>query len=309
MVTEVAQFLQPKPGMTLLDMTLGMGGHARHLIEAGVVGIDRDESALERAAHRLAPYEGSFRLIWGQMSQADELLAAEGIKGVDGCLIDAGLSMDQLLDEARGLSVHSRESLDMRLDRSDPDAVTGYDVVNGYLEKDLVRVFSVVGRKREARRVAHWIVRTRDRRPIQTAAELAELIAAHIVRGKYTRPIDAAPYLMAVRIETNDELTELTAGIEMGCSLLLPTSTATIVTLTWHSAEHRVSKHTLRRLAHPCTCPPALPCVCGKTPTIRVLTPKLLYPSEEEVHSNPAARSARLNAAVKLSPADRQAQK
>jgi len=302
LLDEVVAYLEPAEGKTLLDMTVGMAGHARALIQRGafVIGLDRDRDSLSSAERNLEGLQGHYLLLHGRMSQAPEILAAEGIEQVDGALIDAGVSMDQLMDPHRGFSAHSEESLDMRMDRSEPGSLTGFDVVSKHLEKDLHRVFSVVGNRREAGRVVKRIVNARKREAIRTAAQLAELIAATMARGRRARKIDAAVYLMAIRAEVNEELTELRAGIEQASSLLSRTGNARLVVLTWNSSEHRISRQTCRRLANPCTCPPALPCTCGKKPVIRILTPKLSYPREEEVAQNPAARSVRLNVVEKI---------
>lgn len=307
MVSEVLAHLEPHAGMTILDMTVGMGGHARRLLERGafVIGLDRDRESLERARGLLAGFEERCLLLWGRMSAAAEVLADHGIHALDGCLIDAGISMDQMLDAVRGFSAHSNEMLDMRMDRSQPGP-TAFDIVNSHLDNELARVFSIVGNWREARRVTAAIVAARKREPITTTAQLAQLIAATIAGRHRPREIDAAPYLLALRVAVNDELNELCAGIESAAELLSPNGT--LVALTWHSSEHRATRQTLRRLANPCTCPPAVPCNCGKTPVLRVLTPKPLFAAPEEVQANPATRSVRLHAAAKvLREADRAA--
>jgi 16S rRNA (cytosine1402-N4)-methyltransferase len=303
MVSEVLAYLEPQAGKTIVDMTVGMGGHARKLIEAGayVIGIDRDRESLPKAAAVLADLENRFELLWGRMSQVEEILAERGIGQVHGCLIDAGISMDVMLDPERGFTAHSEVSLDMRMDRSDPESVTAYTIVQEYLENDLARIFAGVGRGQEARRVAAAIVRARRHGTITTTAQLADIIAAALAHGKPPRRLDAAPFLMGLRVIANDEINELRVGIEAASRLLLPSGK--LVVLSWDSAETRVSRQTLRRLAAPCTCPPALPCTCNARPTIKVLTPKPLFPSAREVADNPATRSVRLHAAEKLPPA------
>ncbi len=300
MVSEVVEYLQPAEGMTFLDMTLGMAGHTRQLVQHGafVIGLDRDAESLSRAAAVLDDLKQRVLLIHGRMSQAEELLEERGIGAVDGCLIDAGISMDVLRDPVRGFSVDSEQSLDMRMDRSDPTSLTASRVVNEYLEKDLARIFAGIGRGREAHKVAARIVRARERSAIQSTAQLADIIAAAVAGVRPVRRIDAAPYLMAIRSAVNEELPELEAGIEAALRLL--SSRSRLVILSWNGAEHRVSRQLLRRLANPCQCPPALPCTCDKKPVIKVLTPKPLYPTAEEVSANPAARSVRLHAAEKL---------
>jgi len=302
MVPQVLEYIGNPDGRTVADFTLGAGGHARHLLERGafVVGLDRDPTSLELARPNLAPFGDRCLFIHGKMSEAEALLAAHGIETLDACLIDAGgLGMHQLADESRSFSVNSESRLDFRLDRSS-GGITAHDVVNRYLDKDLRRVFRIIGKGREELHVTARIIAARQRRPIQTTAQLADLIAATVARGRPYRRIEAAPYLMAIRVEVNDELTELRAGLEAASRLLSPNGT--VVVLTWHSAEHRLCKQTLRRLASPCQCPPAFPCVCGKKPVVEILTRKALFPDAQEVQANPAARSARLHAARKLPP-------
>lgn len=300
MVSEVLAYLDPQPGKIIVDMTVGMGGHARRLIEAGayVIGLDRDRESLPKAAEVLADLENRFELLWGRMSQVEEVLGERGIERVHGCLIDAGISMDVMLEPERGFTAHSEVSLDMRMDRSDPESVTAYEIVNAYLENDLARIFAGVGRGQDARRVAAAIVRARRRGPITTTAQLADTIALTLARGRPPRRMDAAPFLMGLRVAANDETNELRVGIEAASRLLLPSGR--LVVLSWDSTETRVSRQTLRRLEQPCCCLATLPCTCGKKPVMKVLTPKPLHPSAEEVTANPATRSVRLHAAEKL---------
>jgi len=303
MVRQIIDALRPCPGKLVLDLTEGGGGHTRAFLERGasVVGLDRDREALEMAGRVVAEFGNRVALIHGRMSQARELLAARGIERVQGCILDAGISMDQLVNEARGFSAHSSQSLDARMDRTEPGSLTGEDVINGYLDKDLHRVFTPIGRRREARAVVRAILSARARQRIETAAQLADIIAATITRGGRGRRIDAAPYLMCVRAEVNSEDEELRAGIEAGVDLLTPDGESAICVLSWNSNEHRIAKQTLRRLQDPCVCDPALPiCSCGRKPLVRFITPKPLSPEQDEVQANPAARSARLSIAVRL---------
>lgn len=301
MVAETLAYFGSLAGKRIADFTLGDGGHARHLLEGGatVIGLDRDPESLRRARENLAPFADRATIIHGRMSQAEDLLEAAGVRSVDGVLIDAGISMSQLKDPERGFSAFS-DSIEMRYDRTSAGSITAFEVVNGYLDKELQRVFRITGRGREERQVAARIVAARQRGPIQTTAELALVIAAAIARGKPPRRLDAAPYLMAIRAEVNNELPELVAGLEAACRLLSPLGK--VAALSWHSAEFRACKETLRRLANPCRCPPAWPCVCGLKPVVNLLTPRPLSPSDEEVARNPAARSARLHVAEKLPP-------
>jgi len=299
---ETLEHLGDVAGRAIVDATLGTGAFARHLVEAGafVIGIDRDPDALKLAAENLAGLGNSHLLIHGRMSGMEQILADRGYTEVHGVVIDAGISMVQMLDPQRGFTAHSEVSLDMRMDPGEPGSVSAHQIVNEYLEKDLVRVFRSVGRGREALRVADRIVRTRKGGTIHTTAQLADTIAAAIAKYGPPRRMDAARYLTAIRAEANSEATELAAGVEAACRLLSPETRGTLVVLTYQSAEHSLCKRTLRQLASPCQCNPALPCVCEKVPTVELLTKKALFPDEREVAQNPAARSARLFAARRL---------
>lgn len=303
MAQEVLAYLDICPSGVYADLTVGQGGHAEQILErlgpeGFLLGIDRDPQALAASERRLRPFAGRFRLVRGRFSQLGSILAEAGIVHLDGALMDTGVSRDQLLDHARGFGFTST-GLSMKLDPEEPGPDAA-EIVNTYTPEQLREVLSIVGKGREARRVARAIVAHREGRgAIQSTAELAGIIAAAVAPsgnwGKMRHP--ATPWIMAIRIAANDELAEMAAGLRAAARSLRPGS-GRLVVLTWAGHEHGLVRQTLRNLAQPCTCPPALPCRCGQRPVLRVLTRKPLFASEEEVRRNPAARTVRLQAAV-----------
>jgi 16S rRNA (cytosine1402-N4)-methyltransferase len=307
---QVLEYLLPenldiRPSGTYADLTVGQGGHAALILErlgseGSLLGLDRDPAALESAARRLAPYAGRFRLVHARFSALEEVVRAAGIEWLEGALLDTGLSRDQLLDPARGFSFDSR-GFSMKMDPGEPGP-DGEEIVNHYSVEQLQGIFALLGRAREARRVARAIVSSREgRQPIASTADLAAVIAATVRtpgdRGKKRHP--ATPWIMCLRIAVNDELEEIRQGLQAAVRVLRP-GTGRLVVLTWAGHEHGLVRQTFRSLQQPCTCPRALPCTCGKKPLIRVLTRQPLAPEEEEIHRNPAVRTCRLQAAVKL---------
>ncbi len=304
MPEQVIAYLDIQPAATYIDMTVGSGGHAELILEASaptgqLIALDCDAQALELAQRQLARFGQRVQFFQRRFSELPDVLTEAQVEQVDGILIDTGISMDQMLDVNRGFSFHSSDSLDMRMDRR--QKLTAYDVVNHYSQGQLYKVLRLTGRQREARKVASRIVSFREGGgPIPSTAQLAELIAATIARpgrGKQRNP--AARYLMAIRVEVNDEIDELRQGLQVAVEALQP-ARGRLVVLTWAGHEHGLVRRELRRLHDPCTCPPALPCRCGKQPLIDLLVGKPLSPDEAEVRRNPASRSCRLHAAQAL---------
>lgn len=303
MPQQVLEYLDIRPSGVYADLTIGPAGHAALLLEhlgkeGFLLGLDRDPQALEMARQRLTPFAGRFRLVHSRFSRLEEILAEMGIECLDGVLMDTGLSRDQMLDPRRGFSFDS-VAFSMKMDSGEPGP-SAAEIVNTYSVDQLVKVFDLVGRKREARRVARAIATFREGgKAIASTRELAEIIAASVARpgrwGKNRHP--ATPWLMALRAAVNDEVEEIRRGLQATARSLRP-GTGRLVVLTWAGHEHGLVRQTLRSLQRPCTCPPALPCTCGKQALLRVLTRKPLAAAEEEVHRNPAVRTCRLQAAV-----------
>lgn len=306
MAEEVLSFLQPEKGGIFVDGTLGGGGHAeavlRALPEGGrLIGIDRDEEALESAGARLAPFGDRFCSLHGNFFRMKALLETHGVFRVNGILLDLGVSSHQLDDKERGFSYMADAPLDMRMDRT--AAFSAYDVVNGYSADELKRIFWEYGEEKFSGRAAQAIVKQREEAPIRTTLELAELIKKAIPascrRKEQQHP--ARRCFQAIRIEVNHELDGLEEAIRQAHSLLVPGGR--LVILTFHSLEDRIVKNTFRSFESPCTCPPSAPiCICGKKPTGTILTRKPLTACEEEQRRNSRSTCCKLRAEEKREP-------
>lgn len=302
MLPEVMELLRPERGGLFVDGTLGGGGHSEGILsrlgDGRLYGIDRDGSAIAAASARLAPFGDKFRAIRGNFFDMKELLMAEGISGVDGILLDLGVSSHQLDTPERGFSYHEDAPLDMRMD--DRAALSAYDVVNGYAPEELAGIIKDYGEERFAFRVANAIVRGREKQPINSTVQLAEIIKSAIpAANRREGPHPARRTFQAIRIEVNGELAELGQAIENAHDLLNPDGVLAVI--TFHSLEDRIVKQAFKRFENPCTCDPRAPmCTCGKVPTARILTRKPIAPGDEELEINPRSRSSKLRGIQKL---------
>jgi 16S rRNA (cytosine1402-N4)-methyltransferase len=302
LVDRIVELLTEVPPGVLVDATVGGGGHAAALLAANdqlsLVGIDRDEQALEAAAATLAPFGERVVLRHARFDALTTVLADLGLDSASAVLFDLGVSSPQLDRPERGFSYRHDAPLDMRMDRS--QTLTAADVVNGYDEADLVRVLREHGDERYARRIAHAIVTAR---PVERTGQLADIVRDAIpapARRRGGHP--AKRTFQAVRVEVNDELAILAPSIDAAVDLLVPGGRAAV--LAYHSGEDRVVKDRFRRAATGgCTCPPGLPCSCGARPTVRLLKQGAWKPAPAEVATNPRAASARLRAVERLRPA------
>ena len=301
MVGQVVGGLRPRPGARLVDATLGAGGHAAALLAAApgasLLGVDRDPAALSLAGVRLAGHGDRVTLRRGSFADLPTLLAEHGwADGADAVLLDLGVSSMQLDEPARGFSFRAPGPLDMRMDPTAP--VTAADVVNGWDVHDLADALFAYGEEPKARAVARAIVRAR---PIADTAQLADAVARAVGAGKPgVHP--ATRTFQAIRIAVNAELDQLDRVLADGWRLLRPGGRLAI--LAYHSLEDRRVKDAFRWWAASCHCSPRLPrCVCGWTPTVRVLTPRPQRPDDAEVARNPRARSARLRVVERLAGA------
>jgi len=303
MPAEVIRFLAPKPGGVYVDGTVGGGGHAALVLEASspdgmLIGFDRDGDALKAAGQRLLPYGDRVRLVRGNFTGLAETLAGFGIAGIDGLLLDLGVSSHQLDSAERGFSFQQDASLDMRMDTD--SGTTAADLVNNLPEDELARIIREYGEERWAKRIAAFIVAARDEAPVETTLRLAEIIKGAIPRRAWEERIHPATRtFQALRIAVNDELASLEKGLDLGEGML--NRGGRFVVISFHSLEDRIVKNAFRRLARGCTCPKGLPyCVCGGKPRFRILTGRPVMAGSDEVEANPRARSARLRAAEKL---------
>ena len=282
MVAEVLEHLAPSRGGLFVDCTVGLGGHTRALVDAGashVIGLDRDEQALEKAREVLRDHGDTVDLVHCDYRRFEEALDARGVGLVDGMLADLGVSSLQLDAPGRGFSFRRDEPLDMRMDTS--SGATAADMLAGVDEKTLADVIYQFGEERHARRVARAVVAARTTRRVETTGQLTEIVRRAIPRKGFTRIDPATRTFQAIRIWVNQELDGLDEFLRRAAGRLAPGGR--LVMLTFHSLEDRVVKHTLRALQ------------ASGAVTIRTKRP--LSPAEAEIERNPRARSAKLRAA------------
>ena len=287
MTDEALQYLQPAHGGVFVDCTVGLGGHARALCEAGatrLIGLDRDPDALAEAGVTLAPWADRVELVHADYRDLDVVLDRSGVRLVDGALADLGVSSLQFDAPGRGFSFQRDEPLDMRMDRSGGD--TAADLVARATERELADAIYTYGEERFSRRIARALVDARRVEPILTTGRLAAIVRHALPRRGSMRIDPATRTFQALRIWVNRELEGLDRFLESAVRRLR--TGARLVVITFHSLEDRVVKHTLRGLAE------------GHGATVRVLTKKPIVPADEEVWRNPRARSAKLRAAERL---------
>ena len=303
MVREVTDLLMPARGGLFVDGTLGGGGHSEAILkllppEGRLIGIDRDRTALTAAMERLKPFGDRFTALHGNFFHMRSLLLQKGISKVDGILLDLGVSSYQLDEASRGFSYKAEAPLDMRMDQS--AALTAADVVNGYSEKELIRILRDYGEERFSPLIARRICERRAQKPIETTTELAETVAGAIP-AKFRFKEQQHPArrcFQAIRIEVNGELQGLREAVD-DCIDLLNTG-GRIVVLTFHSLEDRIVKTAFKTAENPCVCPPKSPqCICGRTPYGRILTKHPLVAGEQEQRENSRSVCCKLRALEK----------
>ena len=300
---ECIEGLQIKSSGTYVDGTFGGGGHAMEVISrlngnGRFIGIDQDQDAVENGRAKLEPYKEKAQLVRDNFSNIISIMKDLHIVAVDGILLDIGVSSYQLDTGERGFSYMHDAELDMRMDQRNP--MTAKRMIAEYSEKELANIIKDYGEERWATRIAQFIVAERKNKPIETTGELVEVIKKAVPKGaRKDGPHPAKRTFQALRIAVNNELGILEQAIEDMAGLLA--SGGRLCIITFHSLEDRIVKQTFHRLEHPCTCPPEFPvCVCGKKPSIRVITRKPILPSDEELEFNPRARSAKLRILEKL---------
>ncbi len=300
--SESIDALNVKDGGVYADATLGGGGHSLGILSksksSNVIGIDRDAEAVKAAAERLRPFKDRFTAVNGNFSEAKSILSDLGVTSLDGVIMDLGVSSYQLDNAERGFSYMKDAPLDMRMNRSDKK--TAYDVVNSYSEDYLAQIFWEYGEDKWSKRVAEFICRERQKKPIETTYELVDVIKAAIPKGaRSDGGHPAKRFFQAIRIEVNDELNILAGAVNDFTSLLK--AGGRIAVITFHSFEDRIVKQTLRSLEKGCVCPKEFPiCVCGRKPEIKMISKKPVLPSQDEIEQNPRSKSAKLRIAEKL---------
>ena len=297
LLNETIDGLNIKPDGIYVDGTLGGGGHAyevcRRLGEKGsIVGIDQDAAAIEAASARLKDFGEKVTIVRSNYCDMKSKLHELGIDKVDGIVLDLGVSSYQLDTAERGFSYREDAPLDMRMDTR--QKMTARDIVNDYTEPDLYRVIRDYGEDKFAKNIAKHIVQARAVKPVETTAELSEIIRASIpmkFQKKSGHP--AKRTFQAIRIELNRELDVLRDSLDDMIDLLNPGGRLCII--TFHSLEDRIVKSAFRKNENPCTCPPDFPvCVCGKKSKGSIITKKPILPSEEELEYNSRSKSAKL---------------
>ncbi len=294
--------LDIKPNGIYVDGTAGGGGHsfeiAKRLDGGRLIAIDRDEAAIKAAGERLSVYGETATVVRSNFFELASVCERLGIEQIDGLLLDLGVSSYQLDTADRGFSYMADAPLDMRMDKR--DGITAYDIVNGYSEERLKKILYEYGEERYSAAIASSIIRERQKKPIESTLELAELI-------KYSIPPSAREgghhpakrSFQAIRIEVNGELDVIEPAIKDAAKLLRKGGRIAII--TFHSLEDRIVKQAFAGLAQGCICPKEFPiCVCNNKPTLKIITRKPILPSAEELEENPRSRSAKLRVAEKL---------
>ena len=302
LLEECIQGLAIKPDGIYVDGTLGGAGHssriAAKLTTGRLIGIDRDNVALEAAAERLRPFEDRVTLVHANFCDMDQALQELGIDKVDGILLDLGVSSPQLDDGQRGFSYMTDAPLDMRMNGE--DTRDARQIVNTWSYEELKRILYDYGEERFAPRIAAAICRRREQAPIETTLELVDVIkSAMPASALREKQHPAKRSFQAIRIAVNDELGAVETVMKKAVPLLNPVGRLAVI--TFHSLEDRIVKNAMAEAAKGCTCPPSFPvCVCGKKPQVRIVTRKPIVSGEEELERNPRARSAKLRICEKL---------
>ena len=303
LLDETIAGLNIKPDSIYVDGTLGGGGHSfeicRRLSDKGrLIGIDQDREAIAAAKKRLEPFGDRVTFIHSNYQDIDSVLRGCSVSGVDGIVLDLGVSSYQLDNVERGFTYREDTPLDMRMNRD--SAMTAKDIINDYSEMDLYRIIRDYGEERFAKNIARHIVQAREERTIETTGQLNEIIKAAIpAKMRQGQGHPSKRTFQAIRIELNHELDVLESSLDTMISWLNPGGRLAII--TFHSLEDRIVKTIMKRNMNPCTCPPEFPvCVCGKKPTGTIITKKPIVPSQEEIIDNKRAKSAKLRVFEKV---------
>jgi len=299
LLTETVFQLMLQEGGVYVDGTTGEGGHSQAILQADpqvktVLGIDWDSRSLQTAQSRLAGFTDRFMPAPGNYADMAELAAERGITEANGILLDLGFSSRQVETPGYGLSFQTDEPLDMRYD---PEGdLTAEEIVNTYDERELGQLIRRYGEETRGMGIARAIIKER---PVTTTGQLASIVGGLLGRRPGQRVNPATKTFQALRIEVNDELSNVERGLDAAAGLLAVGGRLAVI--SYHSLEDRIIKSFFNQEAATCVCPPRLPvCVCGQTPRIRIINRRVIKPSEEEVHSNPRSRSAKLRVVQRI---------
>jgi 16S rRNA (cytosine1402-N4)-methyltransferase len=295
MVSEIMKYMNVGKNGLYFDCTLGGGGHTQEILKRGgdVIAVDRDVNAVQYAEARLSEYEGRFKARLAKFSTILEV-AGENTGLVDGVLMDLGVSSRMIDDPSRGFSYVSDGPLNMNMEGG---GLTAFDVVNTFDAQELSRIFKEYGEERFSRRIANNIIKSRSSHPIDSTNKLADIVEAS-VGGKMPQKSKARIF-QSLRIYVNDEIGELKAGLDAALEIL--NDGGRLCVISYHSLEDRIVKRFMKSNADPCICPTDLPvCSCGLSPKLKLITGKVVRPSEEEMKSNSRSRSALLRVAEKI---------
>ena len=295
LLDEAVSALNIKPDGIYIDGTAGGAGHsleiAKRLKSGMLYALDRDPDAVKTATDRLSGYNA--KVIQSCFSRMNEVMQGENVAGVDGILLDLGVSSFQLDNAERGFSYHKDAPLDMRMSKS---GLTAADIVATYSAAELTRIFRDYGEEKFAYKIALKIADEREKQPIMSTLQLADIIASAVPAKARRDGHPARKCFQAIRIAVNGELDELRDALDKAFGLLNKDGALAII--TFHSLEDRMVKQKFREYCTGCTCPPDFPvCVCGKKPLGKALKP--ITPTEEEIRENPRARSSRLRIFIK----------
>jgi 16S rRNA (cytosine1402-N4)-methyltransferase len=303
LLAEVLYYLNCKSGSTVVDCTLGGAGHAEAVLnliapEGKLIGIDKDDAAIFAARERLARFSQQTKFVKGNFRDLDNMLTELQVDEVDGILLDLGVSSAQIDSPERGFSYHQDGPLDMRMDES--QEMTAADVVNEYSSSELTSIIRKYGEERWASRIAQFIVRAREQKPLKTTTDLVKVIKDAVPASARRRGGHPAKQtFQALRIEVNQEIIALEDALGQAVKWLR--RGGRMVVISYHSLEDRTVKQVFYELSKGCICPPDLPiCKCGKKPFLKTITKKAVRPSKEEIEENSRAKSGRLRAAEKI---------
>ncbi|MCH3964195.1 MAG: 16S rRNA (cytosine(1402)-N(4))-methyltransferase RsmH [Clostridium sp.] len=301
LLKETIDGLNIKDGGTYVDCTLGGGGHSNEILkriggDGRLVGIDQDREAIEASKERFKQYS-NVTYVHDNFYNIENILDELGIENIDGVLMDLGVSSYQLDNAERGFSYMKDAPLDMRMD---PDgSLTAYDIVNNYDMDAITRIIKDYGEDRFSRRIARYIVESRQKSPIETTFQLVDIIKKAVPMRFQKDGHPAKRTFQAIRIEVNSELKILDTAVENSVKRLK--IGGRIAVITFHSLEDRKIKTKFKQLENPCTCPPDFPvCVCGKVPILKIVNKKPILPGEDEMAVNSRSRSAKLRVGKRI---------